>query len=206
MCSVSQTIRDSIGRLGPGNLVTTRQLLHIGSRRSVDVTLWRLVAAGTIRRFANGVFGLPLIGKREFQPTAYDVAKAKADAYGKVLLTHSTNCAHEIGLARKKDNQYYFAATGCKTKFQFNGTYIRFVGTSSRKLNVGDSTIGKFLRAIWFAGKKSCTQNAEEITKVCARVASANPPRQSAWLPTWLREFLTDCGSNIEFRPYVSAT
>jgi hypothetical protein len=82
--SVAQKIFDHIERLTPVQLMTTRDVLHLGRRNNIDVTLWRLVKDGKLIRLARGVFSKPSsVDEKVCLPTPRAVATAKAAAFDK---------------------------------------------------------------------------------------------------------------------------
>jgi hypothetical protein len=82
--SVIDSIRQHICSLPLGEIFATRNFLEYGSRACVDASMSRLVRQGMLRRLANGIFA-----RADSSPTVEEIAKAKAERFGKEL---SANC------------------------------------------------------------------------------------------------------------------
>lgn len=109
--STSSCIREFVGSIKGDGLFTTTDVLHCGSRRQVDQTLYLMVKSGEIVRWANGVFSVP--GTR--RPSVERVALLKASARGN-LLSGSLRAHHNIT----------FATSGSTSSFWFCDSRIYF--------------------------------------------------------------------------------
>lgn len=204
--SVQAHIIRAFNRLGIDELLTTRQLLGWGSRAAVDQATYQLVKSGWIIRVARGVF----MRKGSRMPTVLEVAKAKAQAFGKQVYEHGANIAKQLGFAPREGRRTTFLCTGRSSSFRFGKIVIRFVGTSPRKLAGGDALSGKAIRAMWNLGKNTCTPEMLSSTYSNWGPAEEEIHELASLLPEWMnnlfywgkreervsrRRTLTFCGS-----------
>lgn len=57
--SIDSKVLARMRERGAGQVFTPAEFLDLGSRNAIDLTLSRHVRAGTIRRVARGLYGLP---------------------------------------------------------------------------------------------------------------------------------------------------
>lgn len=117
--SAAQEIRLFVKGLAPGQIFTTSQVLHFGTRNAVDLALSRLVKCQILKRLAQGVFVLrsPCSGAL----SAVDVAFAKASAFGKRIYIEQSG------------SPPLFLTNGASTSFSSVFGRISFKFTGARK-------------------------------------------------------------------------
>src|SRR3970040_2969818 len=98
--TISATIRSRIGRFRRGEPFTSRELLALGSRASVDQTLSRLVRQGVISRVSRGIYVKPkksaILG--EMPVPAARIAEAVARAEGTTLQVSGAGGGYLLGV------------------------------------------------------------------------------------------------------------
>ncbi len=176
-------IRRHIFGLPLGQIFTSRELLSYGRRPAVDQAIARLVRSNVIVRLARGVFvrdGSPT-------PSAFEIARAKAEAFGKKLAAHGQTLAFELGLLPEPPPAPTFAVSGSSSSFQLGTTRVRLQKTATRKLLLGDEPAGRVLRALWQLGNKmiDCSRLAM-ATASLGRTDRLAIRRAAALLPAWL--------------------
>ena len=147
-------IRRFVALLPQGKLFTTREVLAFGSRSAVDTALFRLVNALVIRRLARGVFIRNDFPAR--RPAAAEVARVKAESFGRRIVTHGQEAAWRLGLAREPQDPHMYAIGGRSSAFRYGDLIIKFQGLCPRKVLVGDSKAGMAIRALWHQGPGAC--------------------------------------------------
>ncbi|HEY9775263.1 MAG TPA: DUF6088 family protein [Planktothrix sp.] len=190
--SAAQLIRHEIDQFAPGELICTRQFLHIGSRSAVDTELWRSVNDGSLTRIVNGVFARPPTGDEVIEPpSAREVAEIKARAFGKTIVSDHADAARQFELTTQDEKgEIVFRVSGRTSQFRFNGTYIYLRAASRRKIQLGDSTLGKLLRALWYLGETECERSQPQIEAKLIKAASITNRRIAGWIPWWLHRFV----------------
>jgi len=179
-------IRRHIARLPQGEPFTTRDLLIYGSRQAVDQALCRLVRKEEIRRLARGVFFSPN-SKCKSAFTAFEIAKLKAESFGRRIITYAGQAAEQLGIGQRCHNEFTFAINGGSSSFRFGDTTIHFRRTSPRKMHLNDRKAGLLIRALWHLGKGACTTNVvSRAFQSLDRSGRFEITLRAAFMPYWL--------------------
>jgi hypothetical protein len=178
-------IRRFVALLPPGKLFTTRAVLAFGSRSAVDTALFRLVNALVIRRLARGVFI-----RNDFPqhcPSEAEVARVKAESFGRRIATHGQKAAWELGLAPQMEDPHIYAIDGRSSSFKYGDLTIRFKGLCPRKFAPGDGPAGLAVRALWHLGRRACDKaTASQATASFQRTDRDELRRQAGLMAGWL--------------------
>ncbi len=179
-------IRNYIVKLRSGELFTTRDVLKMGSRGAVDQCLYRMVNAGSIVRLARGVFVRQDFTNQEY--SIEEIARVKADAFGKQLLEHGNDIAVKLGLKRDQNEIPTFYTNGSTSYFHIGDTKIKMHRIASRKgICTGDNTVGNAIRALWHIGKKLVTPEQIDLGMYrFNRNQSTWVNECIRWMPEWL--------------------
>jgi len=180
-------IRRFIFKMPEGEVFTTRDCLGFGFRSAVDRALSRLVRSGTIRRLARGVFARDPDGLRHYSD--YQIAKTKAEAFGRKMAKHPLAIASELGIEGVEKVESTFSTDGHTTKFLAGHRTIHLVHSSSRKLRLSNSKSGQAARALWHLGKY--VVNAEVIMQAALKFDRDDRlelRRNVRWMPSWLTD------------------
>lgn len=145
-------IKRFVFALPTNRIFTTREVLIYGSRNIVDQSLWRLVKAGIIVRLARGVF----IKDGSDRPTAFEVAKAKYQSFGKQIVEHGFDLAKKLELINKNNEQITFATNGHTSQFWFGNILIRIKGICLRKMLLNKNKAGQAIASLWYLGQEVC--------------------------------------------------
>ncbi len=180
-------IRNYIVKLRSGELFTTRDVLKMGSRGAVDQCLYRMVKDGSIVRLARGVFVREDFTNREY--SMLEIARVKADAFGKQLLEHGNDIAVKLGLKQDQNEIQTFYTNGSTSYFHIGDTKIKMHRIAPRKgICAGDNTVGHAIRALWHVGKKSITPEQIDLgTYRFNRNERTWLNECIRWMPDWLR-------------------
>src|ERR1700691_4895625 len=107
---IDSQVLTAIKSRGRGSVFVPADLLEIGSREAIDITLHRLAKKGTIRRLARGVYDFPkdhpLLGR--LAPTADAVAEALAGRDHARLQPAGAYAANAWGLSEQADAKAVF--------------------------------------------------------------------------------------------------
>lgn len=183
-------IRNHFKRVGPEEIVCTRDLLKYGTRSAVDTATFRLVQNKEIKRLTSGVF--ILYNNSGWVPSDQEIAKAKAKAFDRVIVEINRELAVALGAPMDSNADAYFATNGRTTRFvvQKKRT-IQFVGVAPRKVALGQTAVGTQLRTFWKIGRN-------ELNSIQVRLLADNWSFIDAYecagkvkqLPQWLSEML----------------
>lgn len=181
-------IRRHITRLPRNHIFKTREFLSYGSRTAVDQVLFRMVRSGLIIRLARGVF----VREGSKIPELFEIARAKAGAFGKQILRHCNDVAFDLGLTAAGNAEPTFATSGSSSSFLAGATRVHLRHIGPRKVHLGESQAGKALRSLWHLGRGLCKNFHIVSTQAKFLLRSDRDEfRQSiAWMPTWMTRLI----------------
>jgi hypothetical protein len=189
-----EAIREAITALPENALISSRDLVKYGLRNTVDQAIYRLIKTNFITRVARGVF----IKSGAAWPSAFAVALCKAKAFGKNLVTHGQTIAQELKLLPEQEDcrppsaenevesQLIFQIRGRSSSFVFAKRKIYLRGASDRVVHLGESPIGRLIRALWYIGRKVGDRHLAEAISRIGHQALHLIIEQTAWMPAWL--------------------
>lgn len=182
-------IRRYVYSLRFGELFTTRDVLNTGSRNAVDKCLSRLVKSGLIDRIARGVFAK----QDPVTPVLFsikDVATAKAESFGKVIVSYGKDAAAKLGLCYPRPGEHLFFTSGSSSTFRYGPNLVRFKRCCPRKILLGESKVGLLVRAVTYLGRSATTPQL--IMKACQildRTSRRELRQRASFMPAWLSDF-----------------
>jgi hypothetical protein len=182
--SYAESIRDYVSNVPLDTIISTREVLHLGTRSAVDQTLYRLVKATTLIRLTPGLF----IRAGSTIPASLVIVKAKAAAFGRAIATHGSILAHNFGLIGKEDALPTFCISGGSSSFNSLHGQTNFVGTCDRKRHLGESTEGRTIRAFWHLRRDTFEEIGKTLIGTLAPYERASVARQAAWMPAWMSD------------------
>jgi len=189
--STARSIRGYMNRLPAGQIFSTREVLHYGSRASVDQSLYRLVRDGIVVRLAYGLFRRQIKGMK--LPSVDEIAIAKAKAFDKIIFVHGKDAGFELGIEESPNRKKIFYVPGSASSSflcLIQGQRVYFKATAARRLYEGNSRVGRVIRALWQRG-------ASDIDSAVLKKATINLNRDEIRLlrlaafrvPWWLARF-----------------
>ena len=189
-------IRRQLAKMASTKPFSIREFLAFGGRAAVDQAFNRLVKNGEVIRVARGLY----IKGNAPPPSLMEVAVAKAAAFNRTIAMHGSQAAVRLALREKSSpgqtsKEHVFACSGRTSSFRFGDQVIRFVGTSARKLLLGDSKPGLAVRSLWHLGKKICTMET-----VSQAIGSFLRNEREVWnknaqvMPAWMQDLFLSIG------------
>jgi hypothetical protein len=145
-----------------------------------------MVKSGFILRLAWGVF----VRQDETNETfsVEQIAKTKADAFGKQLLNHGNDVAVKLGISDQANEMPTFYTNGSTSYFHINGTKIKMQKIAPRKgVCIGENKVGGAIRALWNIGEKLI--EPEHIDGAVSKFTRSERGWLSEcirWMPEWL--------------------
>lgn len=189
--SASFAIKSLLKRMPLGQIFTTRDLIGLGSRPSIDNCIYRLVKKGLISRIARGVFckgdQIPIL-------TPLELARIKAHAFNKEVYEHETTTAQRLGYVATEQSQRkesrIFATNGTgSTSFMSVIGLIQLKPASARKRPQHKNEVWELLKSLWCLGKGGTTSRIQKrITEVWGRKSQESLQTFCASVPQWLLE------------------
>lgn len=161
--ATASSIRAHIHKLGCNKLITTRELLHCGSRHTVDQALHTMVKRGKLIRWTSGVFSLP--GSK--RPTPEDLATTKARSRGSYIFGEKSINTKAIKDQAQKYKRPAYLTSGSNSSFKFGKIRVYVHHACSKTLSLLDQG------AIAFARGDLATNGTSEVhTAVSSTLAS----------------------------------
>jgi hypothetical protein len=185
-------IRRHISFMKEGQIFTTRDCLIYGKRSNVDTALFKCVRAGFIKRLTRGVF-TRWTGKSTY-PSAMEMAKIKAKAFGKELLIHGADTAAKYNLIAKANKNPTFFVDGSTSRFLYRGTYVYLKKACKKRMHMPDDKAGLAIRALWHLGDRKPQKAIKKLECLLnTRAEKEKIYKGKAWMPAWLGDhFLTE--------------
>ena len=203
---VINKVRAFIRALPVDKLITSRMLVHLGSRTSVDNSVSTLVAELEIVRVSRGIFRKPA----RLRPVGVnEVAQVKANSFGRKISMHAQDIARKLGLKAprekkqkgkkvvktkngNRESEYFFACDGRSSRFRFEGKVIHFKGVSLRKMALGDSPVGKAIRVLTYLGRQGLKNlnSLRVVLRFLGKTGRLELLRRADYLPSWISDLL----------------
>lgn len=146
---------DKIRQYGRGSVFSLKDFIDFGSRQAVDTALSRLVAQGTIRRLARGLYDYPkkhsLLG--DLLPSLDDVAKVVAKDNDSNLQVSGARALYLLGLTTQVPAQTVFLTGGPSRDIKIGGAVLSLKHASPKVMAGAGSKAGTILQAIRYLGK-----------------------------------------------------
>jgi hypothetical protein len=100
MTAICDTILRRIRAKKRGWVFTPKDFTDIAPRNTIDVTLYRLVKKGIIRRLAQGIYDFPVIHPKlgALTPNPDLIAKAMVSKTGGTILPSGARAANQLGI------------------------------------------------------------------------------------------------------------
>lgn len=168
MSSAATTITKRIRAKGRGWVFTPKDFLDVGSRATVDQTLYRLVKKGAIRRLGRGVYDYPkqhpTLGT--LSPSADSLAQAIGIQTGDAIFPSGATAANALGLSTQVPAKPVYLTNGSSRTKRVAG---RTIILKHARVPIMDRVSGKAnfaLQALAYLGKDNID---DQIIRQCAR-------------------------------------
>jgi hypothetical protein len=145
-----------------GSLVCRQHLLGYGSAGAVDMALRRCLASEYIIRVGPGTYARAISNVSDF--TEFDVAKARAESFGRKVAVHPNTASEMLQLKHSKAEELVFATDRSSTRFLFKDRYIHLKLTSAKKHKLTDDRAGQAIKAMWQFGRENGEQKLSSNT------------------------------------------
>jgi len=194
-------IRAHIHALSEDVIITTRELLEYGYRSTVDQSTSRLVRDAVLRRVARGVF----VKFAAPDPRPMEVARAKAEAFGKTLVTDGREKARELQLVTDDETQIVYQVNGKTSSFRFLGVRIILRGAVPKKSVGAESSVAKTIRALLHLGDRLQSFHIHRALQNLEPDDLYKMVKSSRWMPHWLSDDVREMIA-LHMRPQSGAS
>jgi len=192
--NTAKSIRTNLRKLPKGKPFTNSRFLKYGSRGAVDRALSRLVAEGTIKRVAQGVFVRPKKNRfvGDVMPDVSEVIKTIAKSNHETLQVHGAEAARRFKLSTQMPIVTVFHTSASSRSIKIGKNTVKMIHTSNQRLLqfAGEKT-GLALSALWYVGKDNV--NEEAVSKIKLGLSAKEfKALRSADIPVWMATALNE--------------
>ncbi|EOU9457964.1 TPA: DUF6088 family protein [Pseudomonas aeruginosa] len=191
MSSLAELILTRVGRLPEGSLLSTRDLLHLGSRSAVNQAFSRLAKDGHLLRVARGLYVAPVttrFGKRS--PVPEMVIRSLAVATREVIVANGAWSANALGLTRQMPVRQIFLTGGRSRILYLGKTEIVIKHAPKWQIALGDSFAGQAVRALAWLGPPHSRGAAVKLKKLLPASEWRALQSTRSLLPAWMAELI----------------
>lgn len=178
MQDAQRKIETRINRLGPGSVFTPKDLLDLGARGSVDVTLSKLTSAGKIRRLSRGLYEFPkhsdFLGG-PLSPDSDQVAQAIARRFRWRIIPEGALAANMLGLSTQVPARISYLSDGPTRQVKVGRLTIRFKHARPKQMGVASPASALAIQALRHLGEDGITE--EIITVLRTRLSRSEQRR-----------------------------
>jgi hypothetical protein len=190
--STASFVRRHVYRLPVGVPFAARELMAYGSAPAVYRAIYRLIKKEVIRRIAQGVY-MKYHWKCSM-PSAFEIARLKAEVFGKFISMHGADAALELGLSSQRLPHPTFYVSGRSSSFRYGALIVKLQGINMRRLRLGESRAAKTIAAFWSLGKSASSESRPiwNAVRFLGRLDKLELQLSKPWMPEWLgRHFIS---------------
>ena len=192
--TTSKKVKKHILSHEEGRPFSVRELFKLGSRRAVDCTVARLVAAGVIVRVSRGVYMRPKASKyvTAIAPSIEEVVSAIARGTGETTGVSGAEAAMQLKLSTQVPMGISYYTTGPTRALTINNQSVLLKHVADRKLALAGTPAGIALSALWYLGAEGVNESTihavvERLSpSVLDELEEANPP---AWMADQIQSY-----------------
>jgi hypothetical protein len=188
--STAELVRKFVEAQPQGEPFTPAALLHLGTRKAIDLELARLAKSGVLMRSARGIYVRPKINKLLgiVPPDPHKIALARA---GGPIEVHGAEAIRRFGLSTQVPVRPVYYTTGPSRWIQYGNMPIRLQHISPRKMVAPGTNIGLAFSALWYLGKDAVTADTfATIRKKLSESEYAQLKAAIPKMPGWMAEQL----------------
>ena len=153
MKSVIKEILEHAANLPEGTPLVAKELLHLGSRFSVDQALSRLARNGKLLRAGRGIYVLPIRGRFGVRPPAPSkVVEGIASQRGETIVAHGAQAANALGLTSQVPVRQVYLTAGRSRRLKFGAQIVELRHAPSWQLILPKRASGDAVRALAWLG------------------------------------------------------
>lgn len=165
--------------------------LNFGSRGAIDIALKRLTQKGTIKRYAQGLYGRPRYSetlKAELIPSADEIVTAIAKRENRIVQPCGATAANMLGLSLQVPARMTFLTNGTPKKIKVQNLIIELKHASTKSLVGAGTVAGLVIQALKYLGKDCIDEKT--ITKLQDTLKSRDKlalKKNISYVPAWMR-------------------
>ncbi|MEP6847565.1 MAG: DUF6088 family protein [Acidobacteriota bacterium] len=193
--SIEQRMVYRIRAKGRGWVFSARHFLDFGSRKAVDLALFRLANRGDIRRLGRGIYDYPKTSLTLglLSPSIDAVAKEIAGKNNSKLKITGAQAANALGLSTQVPARIVYLTDGPSRQMKIGRQTIILKHTSPKTMSTAGKGSGAVIEALQYLEKENI--NAEIIAKIKTTLSEPDKKELSkdiSGAPDWLRPIINE--------------
>ena len=178
---------------GRGAVFTCADFADQGGRSAVDAALSRLVAAGRLRRLAQGLYDYPRMSIRlgPLSPAPDKIAQALARSSGARLQIDGAAAANGLGVTTQVPAKTVYLTDGPARQVRMGRQTVTLKRVSPRNLPAPGRAAGDTFQAIRWLGKDGVTPDViDTLQRALGPADKADLRKLAPRAPGWIRPVL----------------
>lgn len=144
-------IKEKIGKMPTGEVVTVSDFKNIASEKTVSKILERLTGTNCIEKVIRGIFWIP---KKDSSPAPLGVANALARANNWSVSPSGEAAVYLFGLSDTPPREWQFVTDGTYRCYHYGEHTLTFCHTSGKLISEMSSQTALLLQVLRFYGKE----------------------------------------------------
>jgi hypothetical protein len=187
MKSVIKEILEHAVNLPEGTPLVAKELLHLGSRFSVDQALSRLARSGKLLRAGRGIYVLPIRGRFGARaPAPSKVVEAIALQRGETIVAHGALAANALGLTTQVPVRQVYLTAGRSRRLKLGAQTVELRHAPGWQLILPKSAAGDAVRALAWLGPDGAEEGLRILEHKLSKSALQEIVAMRGRLPTWM--------------------
>ena len=193
--SIEERMLYRIRAKGRGWVFSARHFLDFGSRRAVDLALFRLDKRRVIRRLGRGIYDYPRTSLTLgiLSPSIDAVAKEIAGKNNSKLKITGAQAANAMGLSTQVPARIVYLTDGRSRQLKVGKQTIILKHTSPQKMSTAGKGSGTVIEALQYIGKE--TVNPVIIAKIKTALSESDKKelkKDIGRAPDWMRPVINE--------------
>ena len=191
MHTTTQSIMAYTEKLAEGAVICAKELLHFGTRATVDQSLSRLTKRGLLMRVGRGLYTRPVKTRFGQRPPAPEtVVEAIAEHTGETVTTSGAAAANKLGLTTQTPVKLVYLTSGPSRQIRLGKQEIQMRHAKAWELKAPNSPAGHALRALSWLGPQSSRNKLGLLSSLLNKQEQLELARLRASAPLWLAKEL----------------
>jgi Family of unknown function (DUF6088) len=193
--SIEERMLYRIRAKGRGWVFSARHFLDFGSRRAVDLALFRLTNREVIRRLGRGVYDYPAVSETLglLSPSIDAVAKEIAGKNNSKLKITGAQAANVLGLSTQVPARIVYLTDGPSRQLKVGKQTIILKHTSPKTMSTAGKGSGTIIQALQYIGKENVTPDViKKIRTIIADFDKKEMKKDLHTAPDWMKPMIME--------------
>lgn len=193
--SIEERMLYRVRAKGRGWVFSARHFLDFGSRRAIDLALFRLTNRGAIRRLGRGIYDYPKISATLgiLSPSIDSVAKEIAGKNNSKLKITGAQAANALGLSTQVPARIVYLTDGPSRQLKIGKQTIILKHTSPKTMLTAGKGSGSVIQALQYIGKENVTPDV--INKIKTTIGDFDKKEMRKDIqtaPDWMKPMIVE--------------